>query len=373
MYSANNFEDEPGLEGIDKFEDIPVPSEKVRFDGLDEAAAKAERRRKRRRRRNQRTGMIAACILLVCILIGVIISATVVEETEHMLYQDAYVPETEMPSTSPTTAKPTMHTTPSPTVARKPTFHVKTPSPTIRHTPSPNLDLQTDSPTETPGPTSIMTDVYTFEPVGDTYMYLDGNHKVQAYGHEDSLWVQRGNKESTLPGHEVTIPTIVGLLEFDTTQETPTNMALPKRSRWPAEAENNVVVTLRLHHVAKSDSDELAVEDILPVNIEVYRLPNNHDWVVESLTGDDFQNSPKAAREGILVAQHVIEGTDTLVDINVESAIFLPEDINARMYKDDQVLLLLKVYWEEAPNEGDSFETRESDGRSPQLIFSNMM
>lgn len=372
MANDNHFEDEPVLGGVDEFDEIPVSSEKFQFDGLKQATSKSERRRERRRRRNERTGMIAACILLFCVILAIILSLTIVKEAEHVLYQDSLYADSESPSMSPTETKPTVPITPSPTVAPKPTFSVLTPLPTAGRTASPNA-TPTDSPTETPVPTSIMMETYSFEPVADTYIHLDGPYKGKTYGHAETLWVQRGNKESTLPGQEVTLATIVGIVQFDTTKATGITKALPKRSRWP-EVQDQVQVTLRIHHVAKDDSDdkidELSVEDLLPVNVEVYRLPNNHDLVVESLTGEDFQKAPKSVTEGILIAQEMVEATDTVLDIDVTSAMFLSED--ATGYADDQVLLLLKVFWEESPRMGELFETRESDGRSPQLIFSNM-
>eukprot|EP00536_Pseudo-nitzschia_multiseries_P006115 jgi/Psemu1/303867/fgenesh1_kg.126_\ len=77
------------------------------------------------------------------------------------------------------------------------------------------------------------------------------------------------------------------------------------------------------------------------------------------------------ARSGVLITETKVEPTDTLLEIDVTSAMFLPE--GSVGYKDDQVLFMLKVYWEESPREGDRFETRESDDNSPQLIFTNMV
>merc|ERR1712183_576046 len=143
----------------------------------------------------------------------------------------------------------------------------------------------------------------------------------------------------------------------DTTKGFGDGTALPKRSRWP-EAENQVQVTLRIHHVPKDGSngktDELSVEDILPVNIEVYRLPNNHDMEIERLTGEAFQNAPKSVTGEILIAQHLVQATDSILDIDVTSALFLSED--AKGYGDEQVLFLLKVYWEGTSTSRDLFE-----------------
>lgn len=368
MAYDNQFEDEIA---IDTFDEIPVSEEKIQFDGLEQAAAKAERRRKRRRLRNERTGKIAACVILICIIVAIVLSVTFVKETEHILYQDSYLSESESPTMLPTVAKPTIRTTSSPTTAPKPTFSVLTPSPTGPIT-SPPIATPTDSPTV--APTSVMVDTYTFEPVADTYLHLNGPHKSKIYGREETLSVQRGNIESTKPGEEVTLPTIVSVIEFDTTKKSGAPEALPKRSRWP-EAEGRVKVMLRIHHVPKDSpmdpDDELSIEDILPVNVEVYRLRNNHDMIIESLAGEDFHNAPKSVTEGILIAQELVEAADTVVEIDVTSALFLPED--ATGYGDDQVLLLLKVYWEETPTARDMFSSRESDGLSPQLIFSNMV
>lgn len=381
MANGDQFEDEPVLGGVDAFDEPPAQSSKIQFEGLNVATSKSERRRERRKRRNERTGMIAACILLVCILIAVILSVTFVKEAEHVLYQDSIYGLSESPTMAPSKMKPTIRTTPSPTVAPKPTFSVLTPSPT-----APNVI--TPSPTRSPSPTAIMTDSYSFNPVADTYLYLDGNYKGKKYGHQKTMWIQRGNKESTLPGQEVTLPTIVGIVQFDTIKKPSANYnyfkALPNRSRWPEQQDQQVQVTLRIHHVPKNDledeTDELSVEDLLPVNIEVYRLPNNNMMVVESLTGDDFQNAPKEVTEGVLVGQHLVEATDTVLDIDVTSAMFLNSDKiknnknnDIAAYNDDQVLFLLKISWEEAPRQGDQFETRESDYGSPQLIFSNMI
>jgi len=365
MAYDNQFEDEIA---IDTFDEIPVSEEKIQFDGLEQAAAKAERRRKRRRLRNERTGKIAACVILILIILAIVLSVTFVKETEHILYQDSYLSESESPTMVPTVAKPTIRTTSSPTIAPKPTLSVVTPSPTAPTAP-------TDSPTKsTPAPTSVMVDTYTFEPVADTYLHLNGPHKSKIHGREETLSVQRGNIESTKPGEEATVPTIVSVIEFDTTKKSGAPQALPNRSRWP-EAEDQVKVMLRIHHVPKDSAmdpdDEEDIDDILPVNVEVYRLPNNHDMIIESLAGEDFYKAPKSVTEGILIAQESVEAADTVVEIDVTSALFLPEDTTG--YGDEQVLLLLKVYWEETPTARDMFSSRESDGLSPQLIFSNMV
>ena len=152
----DQFDDELELA---EFDDIPVSSEKIEFDGLKQATAKAERRRERRRRRNERTGKIAACVLLVCLLIGMILALTLVKETEHILYQDSELPETESPSMKPTPAKPTFPDTPSPSIAPRPTLSILTPSPT-RGSPgfgSPTA-APTDSPTVTSSPTAVLVD-----------------------------------------------------------------------------------------------------------------------------------------------------------------------------------------------------------------------
>jgi len=377
MAYDNRFEDEHALDelalSLDEFDDFPVSSEKIEFDGLKKAAAKSERRRERRRRRNERTGKIAACVLLGMILLAIYLSVTLVKETEHVLYQDSLQIPTESPTMSPTEAKPTIPTTLSPTVAAKPTLSVLTPSPTGPRTAPPN-QAPTDSPTVTSSPTDAMMDQYYIEPSADTFIHLNGPHKNKVYGREETLSVQRGNKESTLPGQEVSLPAMVSLIEFDTTNESGTFTSLPKRSRWP-EAEDQVTVMLRIHHVPKDSpmdpNDELSIEDILPVNVEVFRLPNNHEMIIESLTGEVFQNAPKSVTEGILIAQQMVEATDTILDIDITPAMFLSE--NAIGYDDDQVLLLLKVYWEEIPTQRDMYASREADGQSPQLIFSNML
>ena len=374
----DQFDDELELA---EFDDIPVSSEKIEFDGLKQATAKAERRRERRRRRNERTGKIAACVLLVCLLIGMILALTLVKETEHILYQDSELPETESPSMKPTPAKPTFPDTPSPSIAPRPTLSILTPSPT-RGSPgfgSPTA-APTDSPTVTSSPTAVLVDSYTFETVADTYLHLNGPYKEKIYGRQELLSIQRGDKGSTLPGQESTLPTIVSLIEFDTTKESP--KALPKRNRWP-DAENQVKVTLRINHIPKDSGidfpkeiaidseDEMPIEDIPPLKLEVYRLPNNHDLMIESLSGNEFNNAPRSVKEGNLIVQQMIEPTDTVLDIDVTSAMFLPED--AIGFDDEQVLLLLKVYWEEKAISRDLFASRESDGLSPQLIFSNML
>ena len=350
-----------------QFDEVPVSEGKIEFDGLKKAAVKSERRRKRRRMRNERTGKIAACVILISIIIAIVLACVFVKETEHILYQDSLNAMTESPTLSPTVPKPTIRTTSSPTMAVKPTYSVLTPSPTGPATSPP----VTESPTGL-GPTSVMTDSYTFEPIADTYLHLNGPHKNKIFGREERLSVQRGNKESTLPGHEVSLPTIVSVIEFDTTKETETTKALPRRSRWP---EDQVKVMLRIHHVPKDspmdNTDEMPVEDILPVKVEINRLPNNPDVIIESLSGEGYQNTPKSWTEGIPIAQHVVQATDTVLEIDVTNAMFLPED--ATGYGDHQVFLLLKVYWEETPTARDMFASRESDGQSPQLIFSNMV
>jgi len=373
MTYNSNFEDEIALDGPDGFEDIPVSSQKVEFEGFKKAASKSERRRERRRRRNERTGKIAACVILLFIIIATILSIVFVEEIEHVLYGDSLQPVTETPTTSPTVAKPTMPISPSPTIVPKPTLSMLTPSPTRPGTAAP-IAAPTDAPTTTHAPTAVMRDKYVFEPNADTYLHLNGPHKTKIHGREEMLSVERGNKESTLPGQEVTLPTIISLIQFDTTKEMGNSAALPKRSRWSEDA-NQVKVMLRIHHVPKGGSDgntdELSVEDILPVNVEFYRLPNNHNMEIERLTGEGFQNAPKSVTEGILIAHQLVEATDKILEIDVTSALFLSEDVVG--YGDEQVLFLLKVYWEEKSNASDLFKSRESDDGSPQLIFSNMI
>ena len=360
MAYDSNFEDE-----LEQFDEIPVSEERIEFDGLQKAAAKAERRRKRRRTRNERTGKIAAAVILVCILTAIVLAVVFEKEVEEVLYQDSREVVSLSPTLSPTTRKPTIRTTSSPTLAPKPTYHVFTPSPTG----PPPVPAPT---TVSPAPTAVMRDTYTFEPVADTFLHLDGIHKGKIYGRQETLSVQRGNKASTLPGHEVTLPAIVSLIEFDTTQGI--TKPLPKRSRWP-EAEDQVKVELQIHHIPKNspmdNTDEMAVEDILPISLEIYRLPNNRDMIVESLTGEAFQEIPRSMREGILITQQTIGPTDTVLDIDVTSALFLPEGTTG--YGDEEVLLMLKVYWEEESIARDLFASREADGKSPHLIFSNML
>jgi len=377
VYNGDRFEDEQALDdlalqGIDDFAEIPMTEQKIQFDGFEKAAAKAERRRERRRRRNERTGKIAACVIIVCILIAVFLALAFVRETEHVLYQDSYEPDTETPTTSPTAAKPTMSETPSPTDVPKQVYSVLTQSPTGPRT-APPIEAPTESPTVTQAPTSLIMDNYMFEPVADTYLHLHGPHKTKIYGREETLSIQRGNKESTLPGQEVTIPAMVSLIEFDLRKDSKNASPLPERSRWP-EAENQVKVILRISHIPKDSPEytgQLDIDDILPVIVEVDRLPNNHDLIIESLNGEGFQNAPPSVREGIPITQQKVEAIDTTVEIDITSAMFLPENTNG--YGDDQVLLLLKVYWEEESNAMDMFASRESDGQSPQLIFSNMV
>lgn len=372
MAYDNHFQDEPTFGGADQFDDIPISSQKIQFEGLKKAAAKAERKRERKRRRNERTGKIAACVLLVLILIGVIVAVSVVEEAEKILYQDSLEDVSDIPSMSPTkrTRRPTNPTSPSPTVAPKPTAHLMTPSPAGRDATSP-VAAPTDSPTKSPAPTSILRDSYTFDPVADTYLHLNGIQKKKIHGREERLSVQRGSKEASLPGEEG-LPAIVTLIEFDTTKESGDTKALPERSRWPL-AENQVNVILRIHHVPKNsvDLDELEGEDDIFVDVEVHRLPNNHDLDIELLTGEVFNNGPKSVREGKLITRQKVAPTDTVLEIDVTSSMFLVDEAN--VFGDEQVLLLLKVYWEEKSQSHDLFESRESDNGSPQLIFSNMI
>lgn len=360
MVYDSNFEDE-----IDQFDEIPMSEEKIEFDGLQKAAVKAERRRKRRRQRDERTGRITAALLCAVVILFIVVAVFFEQELAELLYRDSLDPVTPSPTPSPTTHKPTVQKTDSPTAEPKPTYQVYTPSPTGK--------TAAPAPTTTsPAPTAVLRDTYIFEPVADTYLHLNGIHMGKLYGREETLSVQRGNKASTLPGQTVTLPEIVSLIQFDMKQglEKP----LPNRSRWP-EAEDQVKVELRVHHVPKDSpkdkNDEMDVEDILPVNVEIYRLPNNHDMIVESMTGEAFEQIPRALREGILIAQQSIAPTDTLLDIDVTSALFLPED--STEFGDEEVLLLLKVYWEEKDTSRDLFSSREADGQSPQLIFSNML
>lgn len=359
MVYDDNFEDE-----IDQFDEIPVSEETIKFDGLEKAAAKAERRRKRRRLRNERTGKIAACVLLICVIVAIITAVVMEKETEHFLYGESR--DTLSPTQSPTTKPPTIRATAEPTVAPKPTYSVFTDSPVGPPTPPP-VSAPTLAPTKTMAPTAVMQNMYFYEPMADTTLHLNGAHASKIFGRETTLSVQRGNKESTLPGQEVTLPAIVSLLQFDLT-------SLPKRNRWPAEADEVVKMGLRLQHIPKDSPedthDEVSIEDILPVTVEVYRLPNNHEMIIESLSGEGFQQVPRSVQEGILVGQQVIKPDAGTVDINVSPALFLPED--AQNYDDDWMLLKLKVYWEEEAHQRDMFKSRESDLQAPQLVFFNM-
>lgn len=359
MVYDGNFQDE-----IEQFDEIPVSEETIEFDGLKKAAAKAERRRRRRRLRNERTGKIAACVILVVLILLIVLAVIFEQEFESFLYGDSR--NTLAPSMMPTTRKPTVRATANPTVAPKPTFAVFTNSPTGPATPPPIM-APTESPTKTQAPTMVVQSQYFFNPIADTTLHLNGAHKNKIFGRDESLSVQRGNKESTLPGQEVTLPTIVSLIQFDTSE-------LPKRSRWPDEADEVVKTALRLFHIPKNSAedthDEISVEDISPVTVEVYRLPNNHDMVIESLSGEGFQQVPRSVQDGILVAQQVVKPLDEIVDINVTPAIFLPQD--ATGYDDTEILFLIKVYWEEESHARDMFKSRESDHQSPLLAFFNL-
>ena len=356
MVYESNFEDE--LE----FDEVPVSEETIEFDGLQKATAKAERRRKRRRLRNERTGKIAAAVLCLLLILAIVLAVVFEKEIEGFLYQDSRDPPTVAPTMAPTTLKPTHWSTPTPTREVRPTYHVYTPSPTVYTKPQPT--------TVSPRPTAVMTDVYRFEPVGDTFLNLDGIHKGRIYGRDETLKVQRGNKASTPPGQQPSLPSIVSLLQFDMNQGL--EERLPKRSRWP-KGDDTVKVELKLHHVPKDSPnvDEEDVEDILPVNVEIYRLPNNPDMVVESMTGEAFGNLPRIMTEGLLIAQESVNPTDTILNIDVTPALFLPE--SSKGYGDEEVLLMLKVYWEDQDTARDLFSSREADDKSPLLVFSNML
>lgn len=360
MVYESNFEDE--LE----FDEVPVSEETIEFDGLQKATAKAERRRKRRRLHNERTGKIVAAVLCFLLILAIVLALVFEKEIEQVLYQDSRDSPTVAPTMSPTTLKPTHRSwsTPSPTVEVKPTYHVYTPSPTVYNPPQPT--------TISPRPTAVMTDVYRFEPVGDTYLNLDGIHKGRIYGREETLKVQRGNKASTPPGQQVTLPSIVSLLQFDMNQGL--EERLPKRSRWP-QGKDQLKIELKLQHIPKdspsNNNDEEDVEDILPVNVEIYRLPNNPEMVVESMTGEAFGNLPRIMTEGILIAQESVNPTDTILNIDVTSAMFLPE--SSKGYGDEEILLMLKVYWEDQDTARDLFSSREADDKAPLLVFSNML
>ncbi len=364
MVYEGNFEDE-----IDQFDEIPVSEETIEFDGLQKAAAKAERRRKRRRMRNERTGKIAACVFLVILILLIVLAVVFERKIESFLY--GHSRETLAPSASPTTRPPTIRATNKPTVAPKPTYAVFTDSPTRTATPPP-IGAPTEAPTKTQAPTATLQHIYKFETNADTTLHLNGAHSNKIFGREETLSVQRGNKESTRPGQEVTLPAIVTLIQFDTSNDIETQNPLPKRKRWPEDAEDFVKAALRLKHIRKDSildtNDEMPMEDIAPVTVEVYRLPNNHEMIIESLSGDGFHAAPRPVQDGILVAQQVVKPTDEIVDINITPALFLPED--ATGYDDSTYLFLLKVYWEEESHARDMFKSRESDDSvSPMLAI----
>ena len=341
-----NFEDEPLGGGDDA---IQQPS--MKFEGVDEAMAKAERRRERRRKRNERTGKIAACCLLVCLTIFLIVFFTVIKEGEKIMH-DAFVYETTAPSPHPT-PPPTKFTvsTPAPTEVKKPTLSVTTPSPTGQYKPPPTA-VPTSSPTITAAPTKAVAPLYLFQPETDTYLFIDGPNTARSYGKQKVLFIQHGTKLTTKPGQQPDIPTSYGILKFDL-KSIP---EFPDRSRWT----ETMKVSLKMTHVPKGDDDKS------PLELHVYRMPNNNEVVVNSWTGDSFKKAPNT--DGVWVAKTTVQPKDSAVEIDVTAALNLPEaQLTSGLYEDDQIFLRLQV--EGTPDEGDEFRSLESD-QPPGLLFS---
>jgi hypothetical protein len=338
-----NFEDEPLGGGDDA-----IPQHSIKFEGVDEAMAKAERRRERRRRRNERTGKIAACCIIVCLVIFLIIFFAVIKKGEK-IYHDNFVYETKAPTPAPTHA-PTVHLTPAPTEAKKPTLSVTTPSPTGTRTPPPTSP-PTASPTITAAPTMSVAASYVFKPSADTYLFIDGPNTSRSYGREKVLFLQMGTKLTTKPGQQPTLPTSYGILKFDLKE----NRDFPARSRWT----ETMKVTLKLNHVPKGNEDKTSLE------FNVFRIPNNYDIIVESWTGDAFKKAPNT--RGLWIAKQTVEPAEDAFEIDVTAALNLSEDqLASGLYEDDQLFLRLEIGG--TPDEGDEFRSRESDN-PPLLVF----
>ena len=312
---------------------------------------------------------------MICIIIIVIGSVVTIQEAEHILYQDSLLSTSDSPTSVPTGTPPT---TPVPTPAPKPpTFSVATPVPTTAAQHQHYVTEHTPTTTPTSAPTTAFMEEYKFVPSADTYLYLDGPNTKKSYGREEALWVQRGTQTVTASqkADEFSgIPTIIGLLLFDTSP-------LPDRSRW-SQSNEALQATLRIQHKPKKDDDDidydLAVDDLLPTQLEIYRLPNTNSgydpMVVEALTGEDFHTLPKEYTDGLHVGTYTVGPTDTSLNIDVTSGIIPTTQTTtfSSLYTDDQMIFLLKMSWEELPRQGDQFRTRESK-RTPELIFTNML
>jgi len=120
-------------------------------------------------------------------------------------------------------------------------------------------------------------------------------------------------------------------------------------------------VTLQLSQVVNADEDDV-------VNIDVYRMPNNYDFIYESMTGVDYTTISKSSTDGVHVTRQTILGTDKDVELDVRSALFLSDDrMSSGLYKDDQVVLRLEIN-DSSPREGNTFRSRESN-QPPLLVF----
>ena len=453
-YRETQFQDEPpadhGVDGFYDEEEIVIdPSAEFTgpIEGLEELkereekeARRARRRAERRRQRDLRTGKIVAACFCVCLVIAVIITISVLKGVERYIeygsggqphHPPAYNASHHqnqnsdvtgggegtgadaggtsntagsLPSTNSTVGT-TSDLGDTGTVQEGESQSVTTtnndgngqqdaseqqhqPGPTFSPTKAP-----TPSPTvpSTPQPTLPLQESYVFTPSKDTFVYIDGPDKTKFYGSEESFLVQLGTKVEK-PGVPLERASAKAFLQFDIGN-------LPDRSVWPTSSNSNddgttvsspVNVTLKVHHIAFKDRDDLQnepnvdVESRSPVRMEVWRLPNtiNPDLNIETMTGDTFiSNIPVGDRTGYLVKTTDVGGDDGWIEVDVRDALFLPERMqDDPRYTDEKIILMLSIWPGDSTNKqvsviGDRFHSRESsdDGYSPQLTINNMI
>eukprot|EP00529_Nitzschia_sp_RCC80_P020135 CAMPEP_0113454872 /NCGR_PEP_ID=MMETSP0014_2-20120614/8087_1 /TAXON_ID=2857 /ORGANISM="Nitzschia sp." /LENGTH=424 /DNA_ID=CAMNT_0000346291 /DNA_START=44 /DNA_END=1318 /DNA_ORIENTATION=+ /assembly_acc=CAM_ASM_000159 len=422
-YREPQFQDEPA--DYDEEEIVIDPSAEFTgpIQGMEELkereekeARRARRRAERRRQRDLRTGKIVAACLCVCIVIAVIITFSVLKGVERYIEygpggephhsstqnvtgeddngnDETSVP---LPSTpgSPTNSTGGTSSEPSPNnpgdnsnvqgqsaTANEQNAQTETVAPTKAPTPSPTVPA-------TPRPTAPLQESYVFEPVKDTFVYVDGPDTTKFYGSEESFLVQLGTKVER-PGAPLERATAKAIVQFDTGM-------LPDRSVWPvvndseeATSVQPLDATLKIHHIAFKDREDLQnqpnadVESRTPVRMEVWRLPNtiNPDLNIETWTGDAFAATPKGDRTGYLVTTQEVGPDDGWLEIDLHDAIFVPDRVNNDLaYTDEKIILLLSIWPGDSANKqlsviGDRFHSREAvdDGFSPQLIINNMI
>jgi len=287
------------------------------------------------------------CVLIIlAVILGVVLSNKDTSKSGNM---------------SPADSQGGSFSTPSPTVAPRPTFPPVTappfprpslrppptnfptvsPAPTIKITDSPTrgpTPYPTIAPTLTPSPTESVPERMVLNPIADNTIYKDGLGQIglESHGTEESMLVQDGLDE------KVEIPDAYSILAFDMS-------VVPPKERLCGV---KPTAELQLFH-------ERTQAQRGPATLNILRLPSTR-LDIETLHGGFFFPY-ESESEPIEGPTFQVATSDPDVRIDITDLVFDNEFVF------DQLFLMIENRGPEQ-EVGDRFKTRESDS-PPKLIL----